>query len=667
MGSDCSPGRTANPAFRCIAFGFLLLALLVPPSWSQQKNPAGPPPVAVMAQLSRVTVPDVRGRTPGDAQTLLQKVGLLVGRTAETAGPGAAGTVWRQSPAAGNVVVRGSSVNLDLVPQKSPTNPSHGDNEFKRLVPSLIGRSRVQALELLSRVNLKLGKVTEGEATGAEGTIFAQNPQAGLWVPVLSSVDVQVVQSKKQPSGGSEEFPSIIVPSVRGQTTKAATQILLQSGLRIGAVSSGNASAPVGTIYAQQPLANSRVRAETPVNVWVAEAKSTPTVSVPSVIHRDIQSAEGFLQHSRLRLGQVEHQVSDNFVGLITAQSPEPGTRVEVGTSVNVVVAQERPLIAVPDVVRRDEGSAASILSAAGLRMGMVSQKVSEESSGTILSQYPKAGTKVQTGTNVNVTVSHQLLRQLIVMADDPNPEIGKPVKFHAHLDPEGSQFKYLYTFGDGAASKWTSQSTVTHAYQAAGSYRVQAVAMRGTTRIPSESAVIVAKEIEFKVLLVPTPTRAKPLDEIAFTAKASRSDLPLSYQFDFADGTQSDWSPEPVTRHIYDRPGTYPAKVRARVAQGRIVESVVPVEVGIVPWTLWAALGTGLAGLGGGAFIFHGWRQFLKWIRVVPKMDPGGQHLRIESREGWGDNCRLRLVKPPGEQRIVWAGGPGRQEGPHS
>ena len=138
-------------------------------------------------------------------------------------------------------------------------------------------------------------------------------------------------------------------------------------------------------------------------------------------------------------MGQVEHQVSDIFVGLITAQSPEPGTRVEVGTSVNVVVAQERPLIAVPDVVRRDEGSAASILSAAGLRMGMVSQKVSEESSGTILSQYPKAGTKVQTGTNVNVTVSHQLLRQLIVMADDPNPEIGKPVKFHAHLDPEGS------------------------------------------------------------------------------------------------------------------------------------------------------------------------------------------------------------------------------------
>lgn len=364
MESGHNPGRTAIRAIWLIAAGFLLPFFFAPLSLTQVKNPVGPPPA-----LSRVIVPDVRGRTLEYAQSLLEKAGLTLGTTTQSAGPGAIGTVWRQNPRAGSVVARGMSVNLDVVPQKSQPAPSHGDEEFSRTVPSLIGYTQTQATQLLTRSSLKLGKVTEGGGTGAEGTIYAQDPQPGRWVPVLSSVNVQVVRLKKT-LGSSEEFPWRIVPSLHGQTAKAAAQILVQSGLRIGNVSSGNASAPVGTIYSQEPSANSRVRSDTSVNVWVAEAKPAPTVSVPNLIHRDINSARAFLEHSRLRLGQVGHQESGDSIGLITSQSPQPGTRVEVGTPVNVVVAQERPLVRVPDVIKRDEGTAASTLSRAGLQMG---------------------------------------------------------------------------------------------------------------------------------------------------------------------------------------------------------------------------------------------------------------------------------------------------------
>lgn len=681
--------RTAFQAIWLIAAGSVLLLLCAPLALTQEKNPlvthpATAHPAAALAQISRVIVPDVRGRTPADAQALLERAGLRAGRMLQSEGPGAAGTVWRQDPPGGSVVVQGTPVSFYVVPRKSPPAPSHGDEEFSRMVPSLIGRTQDQAIEFLGRINLKLGKVTEGEGTGAEGTIYAQDPQPGQWVRVPSSVNVQVVRPRKAP-GGSEEIPWRIVPSLRGQTAKAAQQVLAQSGLRMGNVSSGYASAPMETIYAQDPVANSRVRSGTNVNIWVAEVrtqppphpasqsqptpqpqpapktqtKPTPIVPVPNLIHRDFNSAATFLEHSKLRLGQVGHQESDTNIGLITSQSPEPGTRVEVGTPVNVAVAQERSAVVVPDVVKRDEGSAASILGRAGLQMGAVTQKDSDESSGTVLSQKPAAGTSVRNGSSVNIIVSHQIIHQLIVMADNPNPEVGKPVKFHAHVFPEEGQFTYQFTFGDGTTSGWTPKSVVTHIYPAPGRYQVEAIATLGATRVQSESVQVTSKDASFIVSFEASPTRARPRDKIAFTAKIDRADIYPSYQFVFADGTTSEWSEQPVILHSYEHRGTYPVKVLARVMQGRIAESTPKeVDIGRIPLTAWTAIGAGVLALGGGVFFYRGWQQFRKWVRVVPKLDAGEQRVRIESGEGWGESVRLRVVRPPGEHRILWAAG---------
>lgn len=291
----------------------------------------------------------------------------------------------------------------------------------------------------------------------------------------------------------------------------------------------------------------------------------------------------------------------------------------------------------------------------------MVSQKDSDEISGTVLSQNPQSGTQVRTGTSVNVTVSHQILHQLIVMADNPSPEIGKSVKFHAHLEPQENLFRYQFTFGDGTISDWMTESVATHTYQAPGSYQVRAVAIRGVTKVQSESVPVTALEASFSVSLGATPVRSEPRDEISFAAKIDRADIHPSYQFVFADGTVSGWSREPIIRHSYEHRGTYRAKVLARVMQGRVVESAPQeVDVGTIPLVVWMAVGTGVLALGGGVFFYRGWKQFLKWIRAIPKRDAGEQRLRIESSEGWGESARLPVVRPPGEERLVWAAGQG-------
>jgi len=52
--------------------------------------------------------------------------------------------------------------------------------------------------------------------------------------------------------------PYVIVPDLRDQTQNIAAEILGKYGLRLGDISTGSASMPAGTIYAQVPIANER-------------------------------------------------------------------------------------------------------------------------------------------------------------------------------------------------------------------------------------------------------------------------------------------------------------------------------------------------------------------------------------------------------------------------
>lgn len=639
------------------------------------KPPAQSPYTGAMMQVSRVVVPDVRGRTLSAAQEILQGAGLRFGTTRQSNGPGTPGTVWQQNPAGKTVVIRGTAVNVDIVAVPKAPPPDQHDNEFSRAVPSLIGRTPAQAQMMLVHSGLTLGNQAAGPGNGVEGTIYAQNPQPGQWVHIPAKVDVQIVQANQPEKQGKwPERPEVIVPQLRGLNTEQAQQVLEKSRLQIGKANTGQVSAPAGTIYDQRPQAGRRVYAGTSVDVLVAaqlpkkpgkfqekKPEKIVLVPVPDVRHRDANAAAAILQRSRLSLGQQTREESESSPGLITSQSPPPGTQVKGGSTVDIVIAVAIPPVTVPNVVNLDEGTAATNLSESRLRMGSLARRDSDEVSGTVLAQDPAAGARVPRDSSVNLTLSRQIPRRLTVMVDDPNPEAGKSVRFHAHLDREGAGFQYQFVYGDGKQSGWTSQSLVAHAYEMPGAYVVTATAARGAVRVPSASVGVAAKEIEFHPTLTATPQRAKPGDAVTFTVKNDRQDIRPFYQFEFADGAQSDWSPEPFIQHRYKDQGTYLTKVRARVGSGRIVESVTQVEVPrTVPIPGILLVAVGLTGVGIGAFVYHGWRQFLKWVRAVPRIDAGEQHLVMQNREGSSEDARLRIVWPRGEQLVEWAQGQG-------
>jgi len=96
---------------------------------------------------------------------------------------------------------------------------------------------------------------------------------------------------------------------------------------------------------------------------------------------------------------------SDVEEGLVFAQSPTEGTKVEEGTVVTIDVSSGKPEVSVPSVVGQSLADAVEELTAAGLDAQVVDVD-SDKTPGTVTGQAPTAGTVVVEGTQVRINVS---------------------------------------------------------------------------------------------------------------------------------------------------------------------------------------------------------------------------------------------------------------------
>jgi eukaryotic-like serine/threonine-protein kinase len=96
---------------------------------------------------------------------------------------------------------------------------------------------------------------------------------------------------------------------------------------------------------------------------------------------------------------------SDVEEGLVFAQSPTEGTKVEDGTVVTIDVSSGKPEVTVPSVVGESVADAVEELTAAGLDARVVDVD-SDREPGTVTGQAPTSGTVVVEGTEVRINVS---------------------------------------------------------------------------------------------------------------------------------------------------------------------------------------------------------------------------------------------------------------------
>lgn len=195
---------------------------------------------------------------------------------------------------------------------------------------------------------------------------------------------------------------NVLAPEVVGHDLGDAKKILAGANLTLGQISKVNSDVEPDTVLRQDPAAETEVPVGTQVNVSVAYKE---LIAVPDLRGQSRQEAENILKKERLRLGEVVKRFSDQPADSVVWQEPAAGTKVAVGTAVELWVAVSAP-VEVPDVRGRQVKGAQEILAKLQLRVGQVTKRLSYQPEGTIVRQEPAPGNLALVGTAVDLWVA---------------------------------------------------------------------------------------------------------------------------------------------------------------------------------------------------------------------------------------------------------------------
>jgi len=205
---------------------------------------------------------------------------------------------------------------------------------------------------------------------------------------------------------GGNTPTTIGVPDVVGQQRAAAEGALNEVGLRANVVEVASSADEVGKVVSTDPKSGSQVAEGSTVTLNVG--KGPDQVAVPDLKGKTVQEAATTLQQAGLTLAatQDEEVVQDEkLVGKIIGQDPAAGSQAAKDTPVRVKVGIAPEKVSVINVVGQDKATAKSNLESIGLVVNLVdvdSVKPKDE----VISQDPKAGTKLNKGATVTLNVS---------------------------------------------------------------------------------------------------------------------------------------------------------------------------------------------------------------------------------------------------------------------
>jgi serine/threonine-protein kinase len=192
------------------------------------------------------------------------------------------------------------------------------------------------------------------------------------------------------------------VPRVVGKQQVQARQTLERAGFEVSE-SRVESHAPVDQVVDQDP--NGGDKADKGSTVLLEVSGGPGTARVPSVAGLPTKVAINELEKQDLK-ATVEARTSDSVdKGLAIRTVPSAGTEVNKGERVTLFISSGPQQVAVPDVTGLSRDSAEAELVGAGLDPTIREQE-SKESKDQVISQSPSAGTKVDRGASVTITVS---------------------------------------------------------------------------------------------------------------------------------------------------------------------------------------------------------------------------------------------------------------------
>ena len=198
-------------------------------------------------------------------------------------------------------------------------------------MPNLVGKSSADALAILQGRGLQLKVVDRVYSVLPANAIARQSPPEGERMKVGQNAHVVL-------SLGPQ---NVTTPPLVGESLRVARIQLPQAGLQLGEVTTYVAPAAMSdTILQQTPLPG--MKAASPrVDLLVAQGVAPASYIMPWLVGMSLPDADRLFTSAGLRVSKTTFVPSPEWPkGAITAQTPEPGSKITMDSAIEMVVAQ---------------------------------------------------------------------------------------------------------------------------------------------------------------------------------------------------------------------------------------------------------------------------------------------------------------------------------------
>jgi serine/threonine-protein kinase len=194
----------------------------------------------------------------------------------------------------------------------------------------------------------------------------------------------------------------VAVPYVVGLRQQLAEQHIKDKDLKVSVIRHSNETFPRGIVYAQDPGGGEKTAKGNAVTIKVSTGRAK--VLVPNVVGKSEADAAAQLTAAHLKFFVFKVH-SGQPVGTVTAQKPTAGSKVFLGTKIQINVSEGVAQVTVPNVVGQPYASAQSALLALHLKV-VKTTLASDQPKDTVIDETPSAGSNVNPGSTVTLTVS---------------------------------------------------------------------------------------------------------------------------------------------------------------------------------------------------------------------------------------------------------------------
>jgi PKD repeat protein len=429
-------------------------------------------------------------------------------------------------------------------------------------VPEVIGEQKKAAMALIEEAGLRVGKIEERLSKLKPGTVMMQRPQPGTTLKSGSgAVDLVIAKAEHE-----AKLTAVIEPKMAW--VKEGEHARFQS------------------------------RSTHPAGAAVTETWSGPQASgTGKTFDVDTTGLEPGKYTVSLKISDAARNENDTATAVLYVE----GEPVKVAAAPVEVKPEPVKTVPVPGLVGQDRQQVVKMLEKAGLRVGKIEERNSDQKPGTVLAQYPAMGTALKPGSTVDLVVAKAAPYRLEVSSEVDYDN----VTLHAAVTPEREGVQYRFDFGDGYQSGWQAWGEALHRYGAPGNYTAVVEAQIGEKNYKEIRSVEVLPW-SYRLQLKETPSDARAEGAVAVHAELVPPREGVRYRFDFGDGSVVKEQMSADASHTYSSGGMYRVEVHAAVEGKEVKEHLyVTVPDQGIPPILYGVLGLLALFVGGGAYYF--------------------------------------------------------------